>query len=461
MLAVRALSLARRRLPSLFVRANTTLSTGGAAPSTSTPPPPIGTNPNPTTSATRPAVTPSNPSTTPSTSSAQASTTEETDSSKTEGRGDRRRRRRIVKKRAQISLTNPRKWNPPVKPGSLPVYDEALKLIKEDSLHLKKELKSVLARVQEVEKELQVLSGATEGGEVEKKVELERELGRLRKKIGTLEIQSEVNLPWVRWYAANGMADLTKPVYRHLVEQRWRNYGALDLLMERIHQMNVVPDLLPSLHPSIDLRISFPEPPPHSTYLRTRTRRKYKPVEPGVYLLPEQTRRPPRMYTSVFHPETRYYTLVMVDADVPDPENKSFTTYLHWMQPNIALSAATCGQIPTIAHTKYIPPHPQRGSPYHRYCLFLLPHVNASEKVHVPPPVSDEARVGFNLRAFCEEYGLDASLGGGAHIWREVWDETVSDIYQHTLKLPEPHFGLPPRADPYADVKVLNKYRTK
>ncbi|KAL5519253.1 MRPL35 [Sanghuangporus vaninii] len=457
MLAARALSVARRRLPSLLVRGNATLSTGGAAPSTSTPPPPIGTIPKPTTSAT-PISSPA-----PSTSSAQASTIGETGSTKPEERSHQRKRRRIVKRRAQISLTSPRKWNPPVKPGSLPVYDEALKLIKEDSLRLKGELRTALARVQEVEKELRVLSsaGAMEGGEVEKKVELEKELGLLREKVETLEIQSEINLPWVRWYAANGMADLTKPVYRHLVEQKWRNYGALDLLMERIHQMSVVPDLLPSLHPSIDLRISFPEPPPHSTYLRTRTRRKYKPVEPGVYLLPEQTRRPPRMYTSVFHPETRYYTLVMVDADVPDPENKSFTTYLHWMQPNIALSAATCGQISTIAHAKYIPPHPQRGSPYHRYCLFLLPHVNASEKVHVPPPVSDEARIGFNLRAFCEEYGLDASLGGGAHMWREVWDETVSDIYKHTLKLAEPHFGLPPRADPYADVKVLNKYRTK
>lgn len=52
--------------------------------------------------------------------------------------------------------------------------------------------------------------------------------------------------------------------------------------------MNVIPDVLPSLHPSIDLRLSFPEPPPLSTYLRTRTRRKYQPVEPGSYLVPEQ-----------------------------------------------------------------------------------------------------------------------------------------------------------------------------
>jgi large subunit ribosomal protein L35 len=58
--------------------------------------------------------------------------------------------------------------------------------------------------------------------------------------------------------------------------------------MERIHQMNVVPDVLPELHPTIDLRVNFPEAPPQSAFLRARTKRKYAPVEPGVFLLPEQ-----------------------------------------------------------------------------------------------------------------------------------------------------------------------------
>jgi len=95
--------------------------------------------------------------------------------------------------------------------------------------------------------------------------------------------------------------------------------------------MNVVPDVVPSLHPSFDLRITFPEPPPRSVYLRTRVKRPYKQVEPGIYLTPEQvscfgldllylkyhnalqTRKPPRLYTSVFHLETRLYTMLMVD----------------------------------------------------------------------------------------------------------------------------------------------------
>lgn len=57
--------------------------------------------------------------------------------------------------------------------------------------------------------------------------------------------------------------------------------------MERIHQMNVVPDLLPSLHPTIDLRITFPIPPRRTASVENALRRDAA-VEPGVFLLPEQ-----------------------------------------------------------------------------------------------------------------------------------------------------------------------------
>ena len=60
--------------------------------------------------------------------------------------------------------------------------------------------------------------------------------------------------------------------------------------MERIYQMNVVPDMLPELHPSFDLRIRYLAPPPKNNYLRTRVKRKLRQVEPGIFLLPEQVR---------------------------------------------------------------------------------------------------------------------------------------------------------------------------
>lgn len=100
---------------------------------------------------------------------------------------------------------------------------------------------------------------------------------------------------------------MSTPIHRHLVEQQWREEGDLDLLvryaayerasvwsahrclqMERIYQMNVVPDMLPVLKPSFDLRIKYAEAPPDNNYLRTRVKRKLKQVEPGIFLFPEQ-----------------------------------------------------------------------------------------------------------------------------------------------------------------------------
>lgn len=58
--------------------------------------------------------------------------------------------------------------------------------------------------------------------------------------------------------------------------------------MERVHQMNVVPDLLPELHPSLDLRANFPERLSKKARLANRTKAKYEKTDPGVFLLPEQ-----------------------------------------------------------------------------------------------------------------------------------------------------------------------------
>lgn len=79
-----------------------------------------------------------------------------------------------------------------------------------------------------------------------------QEIERLKDKVRILEVQSEINLPSVRWKAKNGLgmynfvyiypsfveqqelsstADMSKRVYRHLLEQRWREEGSLDLLV--------------------------------------------------------------------------------------------------------------------------------------------------------------------------------------------------------------------------------------
>lgn len=76
----------------------------------------------------------------------------------------------------------------PIGVGVLPVYDRALELIKKDSRILQHELSSL-------EKELQE-------GESKKSPE---EVEKLKAKAKILEIQSEINIPSVRWKARNGL----------------------------------------------------------------------------------------------------------------------------------------------------------------------------------------------------------------------------------------------------------------
>ncbi|KZP30385.1 PEBP-like protein [Athelia psychrophila] len=327
------------------------------------------------------------------------------------------RKRALPKKRPDISLANPREWKRPVAYGIIPAYDEALLYIMKDSSMLKKEAEELKASIVKADAGPQKEQDALE---------------KMQEKLRVLEVQSEINIPEVRWNVANGMADMSRPVHRRLVEQRWRDEGKLDLLMERLHQMNIIPDVLGNLRPTVDLSLVLRGHP--------------TPVEPGSFLTAGQTRKEPRLYPTVFHTDTRLYTLIMVDPDVPDEENQTFQTYLHWLKPNIPLSAtSTSVLVDTSSHTPYLPPHPQQGTNYHRYTTLLIPQ---SEEISLPA-FSKEERFNFDVREFVEQYGLDGTKGG-AHMFREVWDSDVTNIYRDILGWVEPKFGRPKQEDRYA-----------
>ena len=146
-----------------------------------------------------------------------------------------------------------------------------------------------------------------------------------------------------------------------------------------------------------------------------------------------------------------------------------------------------------------MPPHPQRGTPYHRYTLLLLPQP-ASNSGFVPgvtdpatlpapqytlnhaaavpagaptsmaldiPVVKDEDRVGFDVRGFVRYWGLGLGRGvgekegGGAFMWREVWDEAVGGIYKRWFAGEEPVFGRAKKEDRYEALKEERKERSR
>lgn len=115
-----------------------------------------------------------------------------------------------------------------------------------------------------------------------------------------------------------------------------------------------------------------------------------------------------------------------------------------------------------------MPPHPQHGSPAHRYVLLLLPQPSSSP-IDAAETISRAVanREDFDLRSFIAEHSLlkytststkskinanepeevvksggdavsvrmsvDVEEGGGVAMWREQWDESVSEIYEKII----------------------------
>jgi large subunit ribosomal protein L35 len=106
--------------------------------------------------------------------------------------------------------------------------------------------------------------------------------------------------------------------------------------------------------------------------------------------------------------------------------------------------------------------------------LLLLPHADPVAKLSLPSrPLERDA---FDVRHFVEEHALRTD-GGGAFMWRAVWDEESSRIWREVIsedpsrqtgevnvvliycaEKPEPRYGYPPKPDPYAAMKSVKKY---
>jgi large subunit ribosomal protein L35 len=259
---------------------------------------------------------------------------------------------------------------------------------------------------------------------------------------------------------------MSKPVYRYMLQKQFEKQPK-SKLMERLTQMNVIPDILaPGLEPTVEVAVKLSE----------------GQVEPGVFLKPEQVRNlllwgfgcrlgnlslvaiqpqfitmetnaiflllqsieQPQIDITNFHTESRLYTLMMVDPDSPDVANQAYQQHCHWLLSNISLSATS----PTVqggdAILKYQPPHPQKGTKYHRYTLIAFEQPNeGQEKVTIENITS---RDGFDVKSLAQQYGLKPT---GATFFRQEWDQSVSKIYEQVLKTQEPVYGKPPKVQRY------------
>jgi large subunit ribosomal protein L35 len=224
-------------------------------------------------------------------------------------------------------------------------------------------------------------------------------------------------------WANCGEADMNKPIYRYLADEKWRKYKRL-VLEQRITQLAVVPDLLPSLDLVADIDLGFGR----------------KAVAPGDFVDSAISEKMPRLNVQTFTPGEKLVTVVVVDADVPVPEKDSFTYRCHFIASNIPLSPTnTSIPLQRIAQEDqktedaaakkialpWISPWAHKGAPYHRLGIFVF-------EQHQAKPVdvtkfSKTKRSGFNLRSFADLNKLSAIT---ATLFRTKWDESMAGVME-------------------------------
>lgn len=100
-------------------------------------------------------------------------------------------------RRPYITPERPRQWNRPLAPGVLPAFDEAHRYIRRDSHLLRAEAEYNRSALRDAENSPNPDPELIKG---------------LKKKLTTLEVQSEVNRPEVRWYFRNGLGEHPPPL---------------------------------------------------------------------------------------------------------------------------------------------------------------------------------------------------------------------------------------------------------
>ena len=238
----------------------------------------------------------------------------------------------------------------------------------------------------------------------------------MMKYLEKLKVLADINDPVIKKQFEDGMGDMGRPVFRHLAEKKWRSYKR-KLEVQRIEQMHVVPDILPKLDMTAEVDLLFG--------------RRF--IQPGSFVESQMSEGPPRLRIQVFDQGERFISILVVDPDVPDLESDSFTSRLHYLAINIPISPiAPKLDLASLSASEqiispWLPPHAQKGSPYHRLTLLVLEH---KDNKKLDPEILQKitsTREGFNVRSFLSK---TKSHPIGAFMFRTIWDESMKDVME-------------------------------
>lgn len=216
---------------------------------------------------------------------------------------------------------------------------------------------------------------------------------------------------------------MNKPIYRYLADKKWRQYKRL-VLEQRLTQMNVVPDLLPTLDIVADIDLGFGR----------------KIIPPGEVVSSLISESMPRLNVQTFTPGERLVTVLVVDGDVPVLEQDTFAYRCHLIASNIPLSP-TKTSIPlqrieqedkkaSDASAKriavpWLSPWAHKGAPYHRLAVLVFEQKDA-QALDVAE-LSEIQRENFNVRSFAIKHKLNAIT---ATLFRTQWDDSMAGVME-------------------------------
>lgn len=240
-------------------------------------------------------------------------------------------------------------------------------------------------------------------------------------RIDELRVQAEKFNPEVLYnaeYFGAHHLDKSQPVYRQLLKEKWQ---ALDLmvLMQRLEQLAVIPDTLPTLVPEVDVKVKFPH----------NTKNEFSSwVTPGEILPAFAVAKPPTILVQEFDrvDEDQLYTVLIVNPDTPDLASNSFSTTLHYGLANVPLNNVnntidtklllTAGDKHTFKD--YTPLVPEKNAQNQRACLWVFRQAG-------PVEVSNVESESFDIRGFVANHSLNPV---GAHVWRQHFDRSVNEV---------------------------------
>lgn len=234
---------------------------------------------------------------------------------------------------------------------------------------------------------------------------------------------------------------MTKPIYRHLANQKWRSYERT-LLLQRITQLHVVPDILPTIDPVVSTKLTFCNP---------SNPRKLRNVQHGEIVDSRISEHPPILSIQSYEKGEKLITIAIVNPDVPNVEKDGFDYRCHFLACNITISPTqTTVDLGKLSEDQivlpYLPAYAQDGLPYQRMAVFVMEqaHKSTSSAVgedgisfeHEKLSISQikgardgafSRRENFFLRSLRKEFGLKAI---GVDIFRTEWDEGTQGVME-------------------------------